>query len=403
MSKPVERITDYWQLSMRTDRFRRSHFFDCTFTPDAVYGVYSNRIYPLAVGDDAIANYWRLRRGAALYDVPEHPVEIRGPDAERLLNKVFVRDITKMREGRALYAIACQPDGGVLMDGVLMRLGSERFWYVMADGEFMTWLIAHGMGLDVTITDPDSSVIQIQGPRSLEVLEAACDGHAPEPFSFFAVDECQMAGQRLLVSRTGWTGERGFELYTLDKDPDGPALWNHLLTAGEPYDMVGTGLDSMGIRRTEAGILNNRTDMDETMTPFHAGLGRFVDMDKPDFIGKQALENSDQRPLLYGVRCDSAEPRVWTIAYRGGKAVGRLTATAWSPFLGAGIGYIRFKEAGDWLGSEVSVTCRHGPTQTAEVVSLPFYDEEKRISRGLDTTIPEIKGGGAPPVSAATS
>lgn len=368
--------------------FARTPFFPCTRTPETVYSVYSGRLAIEAMGDDPVANYWKLRREAVLYDVPEHPIEISGPDAERLLNKVFVRDISKLKTGRANYAIACYPDGGIMMDGVLMRLADDRFWYVLANGEFFSWVMALGLEMDVTVSDPDSWVLQVQGPRSLEVLDVACDGAAPDPFKFFAVTECSMGGQPLWLSRTGWTGELGWEVYTTESGVDGPALWDHILEAGKSFDMVGTAMDSMESRRIEAGILSNGNDMTRSQNPFQAGLGKFVDMEKADFIGKQALETADRRLLLYGIKSPRAAP--FGQALVDGRRVGQVRVGAWSPFLEHGIGFVLFDEPREWLGKQVEVQDHEGAPQAGEIVSLPFYDAEKQIPRGLDRNIPGI-------------
>ncbi len=375
-------------LRITEKRFSRSPYFECYANDRAVFGVYSGRFYPLTLGEDPVADYWVLRRKAAMFDVPEHPVEIAGPDAERLLDTVLTRNVAKLRPGRAAYALACFPDGGIIMDGVLLRLSDDRFWYVMADGEFFAWLAAHAMGLDVIVRDPGSWVLQVQGPRSLDILGAACDGAAPEPFPYFSVAECSMAGQRLLLSRSGWTGELGFELYTLEQEPDGRALWRHLMRAGEPYGMIFSSLESMGIRRIEAGIRDNGTDMDPTMTPYQAGLGAFVDLTDADFIGKGALETADKRRLVYGLKCRAATPVAGFAVVRGGARVGRLTTGAWSPFLDQGIGFARLDEPGDWEGAKVSMVSADGVDHPAELVSLPFYDRDKRIPRGLSVEIP---------------
>ncbi len=364
-------------------------FFECHNSPDTIYaGPYSGRMAVVSVGDDPVEKYWHLRQKVVLYDVPEHPIEIAGPDAERLLNKVFVRDITKLRPGRCSYAIACLPDGGLLMDGILMRIEQDRFWYVLANGEIFTWLMAHGMDMDVTVSDPDSWVLQVGGPRALEVLDAACDGGAPDPFAYFAVTECTMGGQPMYLSRTGWTSEMSWEIYTRDPDVDGPALWNHILEAGQPQEIITTGLDSMGIRRIEAGILNNGSDFDTTMNPFEAGIGKFVDLSKDDFIGKAALEAADRRPRLLGIKCPGGAPAGNSAVLHEGRDVGFITASAWSPYLEHGTGYVSFDEAGDWVGCAVTVCDDEGGEHAAEVVELPYYDPDKKISRGLDTSIP---------------
>ncbi len=246
-------------LKVSAKRFVASPFVDRYANEETVFGVYGGRLYPLANGDDPVEGYWRLRREAALYDVPERPLQIEGPHAERFLDLVLTRNVGALRPGRAGYSIACDTNGGVLMDGVLLRLSPERFWYVLADGDIAGWLRAHAAGQDVSITDPDSWVLQIQGPKSLAVLADAVDGPGLDPFSYFAVAETRMGDQPVLVSRTGWSGELGFEVYTMP-GVDGPALWDHLMGAGQPHGLRPQSLGSLGIRRIEAGILDNGTD-----------------------------------------------------------------------------------------------------------------------------------------------
>ena len=290
-SHPVVRVS--------AKRFAASPFLDRYLTDDAVFGVYAGRLYPLSLGEDPIEAYWRLRREAVLFDVPERPLQVEGPDAERLLDRVLARDVRSLPVGKARYAIACNVRGGMLMDGVLIRFAVDRFWYVLADGEFAGWLEANAAGLDVTISDPGSWVLQIQGPTSLRILAAACDGGVPDPFRYFAVVRCSIAGQPVVVSRTGWSGELGFEVYTLP-ETDTDLLWDRLLSAGEPHGLGVRSLEALGIRRIEAGILDNGTDMDASMTPFEAGLGRLVDLDKETaFLGREALAVADRRPHLF--------------------------------------------------------------------------------------------------------
>jgi aminomethyltransferase len=346
-----------------------------------MWGVYSGRLYALSWGDDPVAKYHALRQNAALYDVPEHPIEIAGPHAVDLLGRVFCRRIADLEVGRGRYAIACRDDGGILMDGVLLRLEEGRFWYVLANGEFLPWLHAHAVGLDVTITDPDSWILQVQGPRSFDVLAAVWNAEGARALRYFHVRPCTIAGQRLLVSRTGWTGEMGFELYTLDPLADGSGLWNHLLEAGRTFGLVASSLESMGIRRIEAGILDNGTDMDPSITPYQAGLGKFVDLEAGDFVGREALRRADKRPLLLGVLCPNEVPVAGMQVWLGGRPVGQVTTGAWSPYLKQGVGYVRFNEPGDWVGAAVDLTEPSGVS--AKIVALPFYDPDRRIPRGL--------------------
>ena len=376
-------------VRVSSKRFAMSPWMPAYLTDQAVLGVYSRRFYALGLSEDPIPEYWHLRREAVLYDVPEHPIEIAGDDAMALFRRVFCRDVSRLREGRATYAIACNHGGGILMDGVLMRLGGNRFWYVLADGEFMPWLEAHAAGLDVAITDPESWVLQIQGPRSLDLLPSVLDEPLSDPFRYFSVHQTRIGGHPFLVSRTGWTGELGFELYPLSPDFDGPALFRLIMERGKAGGPVFAGLESMGIRRIEAAIMDNGTDMDSSMTPFDAGLGHFVDLDRDDdFIGKAALAAAPRQPRFFGLVAPGITPHAGTIVSYDCLHSGLVTAGAWSPYLGTGIAYVRFRQADDWVGRTVSLELRDGSRHKGAVVALPFYDREKLIPRGLANEIP---------------
>jgi aminomethyltransferase len=357
----------------------------------AKYCVYNCRLMAVDQGGDRFEEYWKQRREAGLVDTGERPTEIVGPDAEAFCNKLFTRDCSTLKPGRAGYGLLLYPDGGILCDGILMRLAADRFWYVQAEGPVYSWFVAHAQGMNVRIRDPRSWVSQVQGPRSLDVLAAACDGGLPENFSYFAVARARFGGQPVLVSRTGWTGEMGFEWYTLPEEApvDGEALWNHVLKAGEPFGLAVCGLDSMDIRRIESGILNNVSDMDETMNPFQAGLGGFVDMRKPHFIGKSALADADRRLLLHGLTCPAGEPYIGGEVSAAGMRIGVVTAAAWSPFLKCGTAIIRLDRAGDHTAKPVAVRLRDGSMSPAAIVELPLYDKEKAIPRGLSKEIPD--------------
>jgi len=370
-------------LRISAKRFEVSPYTDKYTNDDTVFGVYCRRFYPLSTGDDPIEQYWKLRRGVLLYDVPEKPLDIKGPDAVALLERVFTRHIDSLKTWRARYAIACTLQGGILMDGVLIRLAQDHFWYVQADGEFESWLLAHSQGLDVTIRDPRSRVLQIQGPKSLEVLAAAAKGGVPDGFGYFHAGMFDFGGQELLASRTGWTGEMGIEIYSDGANTDHHALWDHLIAAGAPSGMAFSSAESMGIRRLEAGILDNGTDMDPSMTPYEAGIGAFVDLDKPDFVGRDALVKAEQSCLLMGLTCAETIPFAGLQVLDGNSVVGHMTAGAWTPYLQTGIGFVRFYQKGDWLGRKLTLCTQEGIQHACEIVSLPFYDAEKKIPRGL--------------------
>ena len=389
MSEPPSNyasVDDTFRVSAK--RFARSPWLPSYITSETVLGVYSGRFFPLSIGENPVEAYWHLRRRVTLFDVPEHPIEVTGPDALPFLNRLFCRDLSRLRAGRATYAIACNHAGGIVMDGVVLHVSPGLYWYVLADGEFMTWLEANRAGYDVKVRDPGSWVLQVQGPRALEALEPMLDGGAPAPFKYFSVHECEVAGEPFIVSRTGWTGELGFELYSRRPDVDGERVFRHLVQAGSVHGMRVSALECMGIRRIEAGIRDNGTDMDVTMTPFAAGLGRFVDLEKTVHIGAEALRAADRRSAFFGVQSGPGTAPGRHRVRHEGREVGRLTAAARSPFLQSTIGYVRFDSPGEWEGEQVSLEAADGTRYPARVVALPFYDAEKRIPRGL---------GGPPP------
>jgi aminomethyltransferase len=361
----------------------RSPWFSRTWSEDAFYSEYAGRLVLQSLGNDTVEEYWELRKSVGLFDVPERPVEIRGRDTVRFINRVFTRPVDRQRVGRGSYGLLCHQGGGMVCDGILFRLAEDRFWYVHADADVFLWLSALAVGFDVEIHDPNSWVLQVQGPKSLQVLEKACDGDVPAGFRYFDAFEATMGGQPVLVSRTGWTAEVGFEVYNMDAAVDGPALWDHLVAAGTEFSMRPASQMAMNIRRIEAGILNYATDMDWHTTPYDMGLGAFVDLDGHDFVGRDALRATARETRFSGFKC---EPR--KIPYHGklvseGREIGRVTACEVSPYLECGVGFALFESADDLDCNAITVTDRDGEPCPIELVELPFYDAEKNIPRGL--------------------
>ncbi len=361
----------------------RSPYYSCTWSDAAIYGEYAGRLVLLSLGKDVNEEYWRLRKSVGLFDVPERPVEIKGPDSVGFLNRVFTRPVDTLRTGRGSYGLLCHQRGGMVCDGILFKLAENHYWYVHADAEVYAWLVALAIDFKVDIRDPRSWVLQVQGPRSMEVLARACDDGGPEDFRYFDAIQSRMGGQDVLISRTGWSGELGFEVYNLDPDVDGPALWNHLLGAGADFGIAGCGQLSMNIRRIEAGILNYSTDMDWDTTPYDMGLGKFVELENHDFIGRDALIRCDKRPRFTGFKCHEGRPKFGSAVLSKGQPAGRVTAFENSPYLGCGIGFILL-DAPEFIDKGgLEFIDREGRERPLELISLPFYDREKRIPRGL--------------------
>ena len=374
-----------WDFSLSRHPY---HMIERPFGPH--YCVYNRRQMACCFDKiDTVDGYWSLRQKAAVLHTGEFPLQFEGPDAERLLDKLFTKDITKVKPGRCGYGLACYEDGGLLVDGILLRLEPDLFWYAQADGDFYSWARAHAVGMDVEISDPKVFVSQVQGPNALKILEAACDDGMPDPFGYFALARVNLGGQQVVITRTGYTNELGWEFYT-EPQHDADALWRHLSAVGEPFGMQLFGLDSMHIRRIEAGILNAGSDFDHTTTPYDAGLGRFIDEDKADFIGKQALANAPREPRLSGLLCE-AEPHIGGEVCIDGNPAGRVTAGAISPYLQSGIGIALMDASGLAAGTPVTIRCIDEELHAGELAELPLYDKQAEIPRGKLVDIPERK------------
>jgi glycine cleavage system aminomethyltransferase T len=246
----------------------RSAFADVTDALGARYAVYNHRLVPVTFGDCRFAGYTALRTGAILMDASgERALEVKGPDAGLYMDRIMCRRMSVMKPGRASYGLMCFEDGCLVSDGVVMRMAEDRYYYVHASAEVFSWMRAHVGDLEVTIADPDISVFQLQGPKSLQVAHAMCDGFDLETFRYFDVVEATVDGLPVILSRTGWTGEIGLEVYTAGRQEEGTRLWRAAQKAGEAFGIMAVGLDVLDMRRIEAGIMNYSSDFDQTMTP----------------------------------------------------------------------------------------------------------------------------------------
>lgn len=362
---------------------------------DPEYMLYNSRLTPSAfvdVSDDEM--YWKVRREVILRHTGELPIEIVGPDAERLLNRVFARDVSKVKVGRCSYQFACYHDGGLINDGVLLRLSEDRFWMAQADGDLLNWYRAHAVNddvgpMDVDVFDPGVWVSQVQGPRSVEVLEAVIDGPMPEPFRYFDLAEVSIAGQPVVIGRSGFTNELGWEFY-LTPDIDRAAVGDHILSIGEAFGMIITSSGVFRARRIEAGLLNAGSDFDATTTPFAAGLGGFVDFDKGDFIGRAALVDADRSCRTWGLRTNSGVADLGDTLSVDRRPVGRVCSSGWSPYQQCGVAIVRMEDMTFGPGAAVNVVCADGDIRAGELCTLPMFDAERLIPRGKLVDIPDI-------------
>lgn len=357
---------------------------------DPHFGIYNRRLRSLEYGKVSTEElYWRLRRQVILAHTGELATEIRGPDAEAMLNRVFTRDVSRVRVGRCSYQIACFANGGMIMDGVLLRLTPDRYWYVQGDGEFPLWLRAQAEGFDVEVFDPQVWISQVQGPRSMDVLAEVADEGMPERFRYFDLAEIHIGGQPVVISRTGFTNELGWEFY-FTADADAEVIGERIFKAGEPHGIHTMPATATNARRIEAGLLLSGIDFDDSVTPFAAGLGALVDLEKSDFIGKTALSQADKSRRTWGLQCAEGVPRQGETLLVDGESAGRVCSSAWSPYLQCGVAIVRLRDPQHRPSTKLQVECVDGDTRESEICELPMYDQAGEIPRGKFTEIPAI-------------
>jgi aminomethyltransferase len=375
------------RLIQRGARLRRSPFFEATQRAGCRgYTVYNHMFLPIAY-DDLEAEYRALLDRVTLWDVAvERQVEIAGPDALALTNLLTPRDLSECDVGQCRYVLVTDENGGIVNDPVLLRLETDRFWLALADSDVLLWAkaLAWRSGFDVTVHEPDVSPLQVQGPRSKAVVQALLGDRVLE-LTYYTFLETELDGIPLVVTRTGWTGEIGYELYLRDGSR-GVELWDRVMEAGRPHGIVPTGPSD--IRRIEAGILNYGADMTLAENPYEVGLGRLVDLDADgDFMGKEALRRikaEGPRRKLAGIEIEG--PRIefnetrWPVFARGEHA-GHVTSAIHSPRLGKNIGYAMLPIGLSDLGTRLEVETPWG-RRGATVVRKPFLDPKKEIPKG---------------------
>lgn len=364
-------------------RHRRSPFFEATRRAGCkAYGVY-NHMYLPKYYDEPMAEYRHLVDHVTLWDVSvERVVEITGPDASAFINTLTPRDLTKCAVGQGKYVLITAEDGGIVNDPVLSRIGENQWWLALADSDAGLWArgVAVNSGLDVTVREPEVYPVQLQGPKSKDVL-AALFGDSVLDIRYYWNMEADLDGIPVVICRTGWTGEVGYEIYL--RDPSGgEAMWNRIMAAGEPHNI--RPIAPSQARRIEAGIFNYGADMTIENNPFEiTGLERLVEDQAADYIGKEALmriKAEGVKQKLVGIEVEgealpleAAEP--WP-AHKDGKQVGRTTSVIWSPRLEKNIGYvwvpIELSEPGNVLDIEMPHDTVKGRT-----AALPFLDPKK--------------------------
>lgn len=332
---------------------------------------------PVQYETGIIKEHMAVREKCGLFDVSHMgEIVISGPDALRTLNHLMTNDFTSMTDGRCRYSPMCREDGGILDDLLVYRLQEDRYMIIVNASnrdKDSVWMQNHLLG-DVTFDDQsdDWALLALQGPQAKTILtKLAKEEDLPETFYNFKED-VDVDGINCLVSRTGYTGEFGYELYCATEDAE--ALWKKLLQAGAKHGLIPCGLGARDTLRLEAGMPLYGHEMTEEIDPFEAELGMFVKMDKADFIGKEALSaKTEPQTHRIGLKITGRGiAREGTPVQKDDEPIGVVTSGTHCPYLGGAYAMAMVNSHYGTIGETVDVLLRNKPV-SAEIVALPFY------------------------------
>lgn len=359
-------------------RIRKSPYFEASSRAGCThYSVYNHMYYPVQYGDPQEMDR-RLVDGVTLWDVAvERQVQIAGPDASRFVELLTPRDLSNCAVDQCRYVLLTDADGGILNDPIALRLAEDLYWLSLADNDILLWAQGLAIGLDyeVEICEPDVSPLQVQGPKSREVMKDLF-GNWVVKLPYYRLRQTELGEIPVVVARTGYGGEFGYEIYLRDSRY-AETLWDTIMAAGKKYD-IGPGASSP--RRIEAGIMSYGADMTRQDNPFHVGLDRLVHLNKAaEFIGKEALIRAKQNGVerkLVGVEIDMDPSRDvpterWPVVDDQALRIGEVRSRAFSQRLGKYIGYAMLPIGLTQQGTRIDLAADWA-TARAKVVSLPF-------------------------------
>ncbi len=364
--------------------YRRSPYFEATLAAGcSAYDIY-NHMYLPAYYDDPDVEYRALAEGVTMWDVGvERTVEVSGRDADRLIDYMTCRDLSKCVVGQGKYMPVIAPDGGIVNDPVLLHVGENRWWMQLADSDAGLYALGIAAGrFDADVSLPDVHPMQVQGPLAARTLEKLV-GPAIYDIKYYWLGDFEINGIPVVISRTGWTAIPGFEINLLDSSM-GTELWSAVAAAGEEFGI--RPIAPCEARRIEAGIFNYGSDMTLDDTPLHiSGMERLVETQTQDYAGKSALvrlaETGVDRKLvgvfLEGDQLRAELSQVWPVMHEG-KQVGRVTDAVWSPGLERNIGYMWVPIELSDPGTRLDVITEDGVELAATASTLPFVDPKKQ-------------------------
>ena len=360
-----------------TARLRPSPFYESALTEGMVSAsIYNRMILPTSYGDPE-GEYWRIINGVSQWDVgAERQVQLKGPDAAELARILSPRNISNCKIGQGKYIPICNHKGTLINDPIMLKLEEDLYWFSIADSDMWLWAraVADERGMDVEVSEPDVSPMALQGPKAEDVV-ASIFGDWVRELRYFWFKEAEVCGIAVAVQRSGWSKQGGFEIYLRDGSR-GTELWNIFKEAGKPFD-IGPGAPATA-ERTESGLLSLGGDTDGATNPFEVRLGKYVDLDvDDDVVGIDALrrihaEGPKRQQLGLLLEGDSPDPLkfAWEPILRDGRKIGDMTNCAWSPRMGANIGYALL-DAACSAGETVTIQ-RESGLVSAKLVELPF-------------------------------
>ena len=367
-------------------QIRKSPYFDSTVKWGATgFSVYNHMYIPRDFGNPE-QNFWNLIEKSILCDVAvERQVEITGPDAFKFTQLLTPRDLSKLAIGQCKYVLITNNEGGILNDPVLLRIAENHFWLSLADSDVLLWAqgVAVNSGLDVQIKEPDVSPLQLQGPTSGEIM-IKLFGDDIKDLKYYWLREYDLDGIPLIISRTGWSSELGYEIYLRD-GTKGNELYEKIMEAGKEHGLQPGHTSS--IRRIEGGMLSYHADADINTNPFELGFDRLVNLDNDNnFIGKEALKKIKDNGITrkqVGIEIDckplsGPNTTFWELK-KDNMNIGKVTSAVYSPRLKKNIALAMVSVEQSEIRNEFQVTTNVG-TFNCIVVEKPFYDPRKKIA-----------------------
>ena len=368
-------------------QIRKSPFFNATVKWGAKgFSVYNHMYIPRDFGNPE-ENFWNLVNTAILCDVSvERQVEITGPDAFKFIQLLTPRDLSNLSVGQCKYVLITNNEGGILNDPVLLRLAENHFWLSLADSDILLWAqgVAINSNLNVNISEPDASPLQLQGPRSMDIMTELF-GETIRDLKYYWLKELNLDDIPLVVSRTGWSSELGYEIYLRDGSK-GDDLWERIMAAGKNFGLKPGHTSS--IRRIEGGMLSYHADADISTNPYELGLDRLINLNGDiDFIGKKALKKIKKdgvKRIQVGLeivceRLKMPNTTFWPLIDKKQNNVGKVTSAVYSPRLEKNIALamVNIEEASLGNGFQVDI---NGKFFDCIVVEKPFFDPKKKIT-----------------------